>query len=368
MGAGISGALVAWQLCRAGHEVTVVDRRHAGLGSTAASTSLLQYEIDIPLNKLKEKIGESKAIRSYLLCRDAIYKLQDICRKLDGTDLFDLKPSFQFASYQKDVKGLKTEYDLRKKTGLSVKWFTAEDVFKNYGFNKPAGIFSKDGAEADAYLLTHRLLKDCIAHNGRVYDHTEVKTIENRKNRITLVTREGRKILTRFLVIACGYESQKYIPQKLQELHSTFAIVSEPFENTDLWYKNSLIWETASPYLYLRTTKDNRVMIGGKDIDSSDPGIRDELLPAKAKALERAVKKLFPQLPFKTDFKWAGVFADSKDGLPLIGALPQQANIFYTIGLGGNGTTFSIIAAELIRDLLKGRKNPDAEIFSFNRL
>ena len=79
VGAGISGALVAWHLCKAGFDVVVVDRRHVGWGSTAASTSLLQYEIDTPLHQLKEKVGEEHAVKSYLLCRQAIYKLEDIC-------------------------------------------------------------------------------------------------------------------------------------------------------------------------------------------------------------------------------------------------------------------------------------------------
>lgn len=52
IGAGISGALVANQLCKAGYNVVIVDRRHAGMGSTAVSTSLLQYEIDKPLHQL----------------------------------------------------------------------------------------------------------------------------------------------------------------------------------------------------------------------------------------------------------------------------------------------------------------------------
>src|SRR5688572_22804661 len=58
IGAGISGSLVAWQLCRAGYKVVMADRRHAGMGSTAANTALLQYEIDIPLHRLIEIAGE----------------------------------------------------------------------------------------------------------------------------------------------------------------------------------------------------------------------------------------------------------------------------------------------------------------------
>ena len=43
MGAGISGALTAWYLCHAGFKTVVVDKRHVGMGSTAAITALLQY-------------------------------------------------------------------------------------------------------------------------------------------------------------------------------------------------------------------------------------------------------------------------------------------------------------------------------------
>lgn len=52
LGAGITGALVAHRLARAGLDVVVVDRHDVGLGSTAASTSLLQYETDTPLSDL----------------------------------------------------------------------------------------------------------------------------------------------------------------------------------------------------------------------------------------------------------------------------------------------------------------------------
>ena len=60
IGAGISGALVAYELCRAGFEVVIADRRHVGFGSTAASTSLLQYEIDVPLHELIQSVGKKK--------------------------------------------------------------------------------------------------------------------------------------------------------------------------------------------------------------------------------------------------------------------------------------------------------------------
>ena len=38
--------------------------------------------------------------------------------------------------------------------------------------------------------------------------------------------------------------------------------------------------------------------------------------------------------------------------------------IWYALGYGGNGITSSVIAAQLLRDAINGRVNPDAEIFA----
>lgn len=72
-------------------------------------------------------------------------------------------------------------------------------------------------------------------------------------------------------------------------------------------------------------------------------------------------------IPVKPDFSWAGAFAVTKDGLPYIGQIPERPHTYFALGFGGNGITFSVIAAEMICDMLKGKNNKDTEIFRFNR-
>lgn len=86
-----------------------------------------------------------------------------------------------------------------------------------------------------------------------------------------------------------------------------------------------------------------------------------------ARALEAAFAKLFPALEFKTDFKWAGAFASTKDGLPYIGSLPGRPHTYFALGFGGNGITFSMMAAGIITRSITGKKDPDADLFSFTR-
>ncbi|HOY20975.1 MAG TPA: FAD-dependent oxidoreductase [Haliscomenobacter sp.] len=368
IGGGITGALIAWYLSRAGVSVVLLDRRHIGMGSTCASTSMLQYEIDTPMYQLAEIVGEDNAARSYWLCAEAINKLEIICNQLAVATDFEKKPSLYYASRKADLPGLKTELTIRQKHGFVVEFLDQADLQALFPFAAPGALYSKEGAQVDAYTLTHGLLQDAIGQGAGIFDKTTVTAINRNKNGVILETKEGHSVRARKLVIATGYESGQWLPRQIAALHSSYALVSEPYAAETLWHENALVWETARPYLYFRTTADRRVLIGGRDEPFQDAKRRDRLLKRKSQQLTRDFEKLFPHLaPLKVDYHWAGTFAETVDGLPYIGSIPEQAHTIYALGFGGNGVTFSQIAAELIRDEALGNENPDANIFSFNR-
>jgi glycine/D-amino acid oxidase-like deaminating enzyme len=68
-------------------------------------------------------------------------------------------------------------------------------------------------------------------------------------------------------------------------------------------------------------------------------------------------------------FAWAGTFAETEDGLPFFGPHEQYGpRVHFAMAYGGNGITYSLIGAELIRDALLGKKHPCAALFGFARL
>ena len=367
IGAGITGALVSWHLSTKGIRSVVLDKRHVGMGSTAASTSLLQYEIDTPLYELQKKVGIESANKSYLLCRQAIYELDEISRELDTDAGFSLKPSLQFASVKSHVKNLEKEAQLRKSIGIELDLLGEREIKKLFHFRKPAALFSKDGGQLDAYRLTHALLEAAERKGSSVFDHSEVTSLHFGRKGVEARVNKEWKVRGRKLVIAAGYESQNYLPKKIEKLVSTFAIISEIFNQREFWYQNSMIWETANPYLYIKVTRGNRILIGGKDVSFYDPVKRDKLIPAKSKQLQLSFHQLFPHLKFKTDFKWAGTFSYTKDGLPYIGSIPEKPHTYFALGYGGNGIVFSQIAARIIADHISGCKNGNIDLFSFQR-
>lgn len=370
MGGGITGALTAWYLAQAGVSVAVVDRRHIGMGSTCASTALLQYEIDVPMHKLAKFVGEKNAARSYHLCIEAIDKMEQICEELPFSTGFERKPSIYCASKKADLEEIDLEFSIRQKHNIRVERWAKTDVSRAFPyFQSPGALYSPhDGAQVDAYSLTHALLQDAMKHGAQVFDKTEVVSIRHEKTQVELQTNHGHTIRAKQLVIASGYESQEYLEQKVTRLHSTYVLVSEPIDG-EIWHRDALIWETARPYLYLRTTPDRRVLVGGRDEPFYSPGKRDRLLSKKTQLLAKDVEKRFPLLaPLQVDFNWAGTFAETADGLPFIGTVKERPRTIFALGFGGNGIVFSQIAGEIIRDAALGKKNPDAHIFSFDRV
>jgi len=367
LGGGISGALAAHYLIQEGIDCTLIDARTIGLGSTCASTSLLQYEIDTSLHELIKKCGEKNAVRSYKLGVSAITKLAGLARKISMEDL-EMKKSLYYAAYKKDIIFLKKEFEARKKCGLKVKWLDEDQVFKQFGFSCPGGILSDVAAATDTYLFTHRLLQYNIKKGLIVYDRTPVVSIKHNRFDVQLKTQEKFIITAKKLVYATGYEVVNFISKPIVKLTSTYAIASEAFNSPiKLGKSDALIWNTAKPYLYLRPTNDNRIVVGGRDEEFFSHIKRDKLIPRKAKELQKDFKKIFPSVPFKIEFSWAGIFGSTKDGLPYIGAYKNLTNSFFALGFGGNGITFSQVAGEIIASLIRGKKNSDANIFSFER-
>lgn len=75
VGMGISGAMIADLATAAGRNVVMVDRRGPVKGSTAATTALVQFEIDRPLSALSRMIGRDAAMRAWRRSRLAVSNL-----------------------------------------------------------------------------------------------------------------------------------------------------------------------------------------------------------------------------------------------------------------------------------------------------
>lgn len=367
IGGGITGALVAHRLIEDGVNVVLLDRRDVASGSTAASTSLLQYEIDTELVELAKHIGEPAAVRAYRTGLEAVAEIERLVAELGDPCGFARRPSLYLASRKGHVDQLQREYEARRANGFDVSWLTSSEIEARFAFSAPAAILSSGDAEIDVFRFTNRLLQSATSSGLRIYDRTTAVKVDASDAGCRIETDRDANITARRVVFATGYESEKYLHRKVGALKTTYAVISEPMADLSRWHERALIWESARPYFYLRTTPDDRVLIGGEDTAFAEDHKRDRRIANKTKRLVNRFEAMFPGSRYEVAYAWAGTFGETDDGLAYIGTPRDQPGTYFAIGYGGNGVTMSMTAARIIADLYADRDSSDATLFRFDR-
>ncbi len=365
VGAGISGAMIAQALTEAGMRPLIVDRRGGPhLGSTAASTALLQFELDAPLTKLSAAIGKRKAAQAWIASRDAVNELRTRSRRLRIAAQFKSRPSLYLSGDVLDARGLRHEVKQRQKIGLASEYLDRRALWHHFGIRRSAALLNHGNAQANPVQLAAGYLLQALKRGARLHAPHEVLDIQATPQGSTLLTADGIEIQAKHVVFCTGYELPKIVPAKGARISSTWAIATRTQPGA-IWSQKALIWEASDPYLYLRATVDGRVICGGEDEDFSNTEHRDSLTCMKTKRLERKLHRLFPHLDSRAAFSWTGSFGTSPNGMPTIGAIPGFRRCYAVMGYGGNGITFSMLATKLITAAITGRTIPEAKLFAF---
>ncbi|MGO1068940.1 NAD(P)/FAD-dependent oxidoreductase [Lysobacter sp. CA199] len=369
VGGGISGALIADELAAHGLDVAVIEQRDIGWGSTAASTALLQYEIDTHLLDLSRQYGERPAAMAYCACAEAIGDLRAVARDLRDVDFRD-QSSLYYASKPAHVPVLREEAALRARHGLRLRWLDAATLADEYGLRAPGAILSECAASVDPYRMTSRLLARLRRRGAQVFDRSRIESMTTTTRSVELRSSEGVRVRADHAVIAAGYAGQRWIDRRLARNRSSYAFVTDPLPAEELQaLRETMVWESARPYLYLRSTGDGRLVVGGCDDAIDIPARRDRRVESRARKLTEQVARRIARLRLQPAFAWAGTFAETADGLPWFGPHPQYGpRVQFAMAYGGNGITYSMIGAGLLRARIERRKHPLTRLFSFKRL
>ena len=207
VGGGITGLLVARELAHHGHDVLVLERREYGWGSTAASTALLQYEIDSPLLALARERGQKSAELIYLSCARALEELKQTCVEVGDCGYASAR-SLYLASHSRHVSRLQREVVARERIGLESSWLEPSDLQSEFGISAAGAILTPLAAQMDAYRFTRRLAWQLMGKGAQVYDAAEISEVQPSGRSVRLMTRQGTTVRARHVVLCLGYETQ----------------------------------------------------------------------------------------------------------------------------------------------------------------
>ena len=262
VGAGVTGAFMAYALAGRYDKVVVVDRRLPAHGSTTASTAMLQWEIDTPLTELHDKIG-TMASRAW---RRSYRATQNLVKLVETENLrcgLARRQSLYLAGNDMGFRGLETELKARKRAGLAGEYLSAADLRARFGIDRTGAILSPGSAIANPVQLATGLLRRAMADGVQFYSPVEIENVVATQHGVILDT--GTHFIEAKHAIFCtGYELLKGLPTKGTKITSSWAIATPPRAHYPKWLDNTVVWEASTPYLYMRTTPDGRLVVAAR--------------------------------------------------------------------------------------------------------
>lgn len=366
VGSGSSGAHCAYFLAETGLNVILVDKRDLSTGSTVANTGLLQYSNDKTLTSLIHSFGDEVGTRHVELCLEAIHTLEKkVVPSLMENPDFNIRKSLYYATTPEDVPMLKEEYYNLKSRNFPVEYYSEKEISDRFSFSKAGALVTGNDAEINPYKHAHLLLKKAYQQGVRIFSHTNINGKILKDDHTELKTESGHSIRAQHVIFATGYEAQEEVNDSNAMILSSYAIATNPIADLTKWNEGMMIWETARPYLYARKTVENRIIIGGLDERITNLEKRNSKIINKRDELLNQLVELFPELEnvVQAEYYWGAFFGETHDGLPTIGVYPNYPNCYFLLGYGGNGTVYSIILSQIIRDLITKKRHPDASLY-----
>lgn len=365
VGAGISSALVANALADGKRDILVIDKREPVKGSSIASTAMIQHEIDVPLHQLQGMIGKTDANRVWQRSARAVLRLDEIVRSLEISCAMKRKKTLYLAGEELGSRALQTEADTRNAAGIDACFLDRDSVTAEYGLARTGAILSDISASANPGQLTAGLLRSSQGRGVEIVSGMEITALKSIDNEVVVATSDGRLLSAEKIVFCTGYEFLETLASDKHEIISTWALASKPGITLPDWLTSHIVWEASDPYLYFRTSQDGRLIVGGEDESNENAYQSAAKLQAKTDRIRSKVNALLGIDIGEPEYRWAAAFGSTSTGLPLIGEVPDMKNVYSVMGFGGNGITFSQIAAEIVSTAINGGRDPDADLFAF---
>lgn len=362
VGAGIAGLTVGYQLARAGKSVIVVEAGEIGSGETSRTSAHLVNALDHRYEELIDLHGE----RGIQLAADshtaAIREIELIINRERISCDFERLDGYLFSGRSEDQEILDRERDAAHKAGLTGVDFVPRAPLTS--FDTGRCLRFPDQAQFHPLKYLSGLAAAFDRLGGRIYTGTTAKEIKGGP-RASVVTDRGKEVISGAVVVATNTPINDFVLMHTkQSAYRTYAIgLRVPRESITL----ALYWDTLDPFHYVRLESEDQsdvLIVGGEDHKTGQA----EDTPDRFARLAAWARQRF-SMAQNLVYSWSGQVLESIDGLAYIGKNPaDEDNVYIVTGDSGNGMTHGTIAGTLLTDLILGRSNPWAELYSPSRV
>jgi D-amino-acid dehydrogenase len=396
LGAGIIGVSSAWQLAKAGHEVTVIDRQSGpaletsfanagevsfgycspwaapGIPKKAIKWLLMEHaplilrpKIDAAMIGWMIRMLRNCTSARYAVNKSRMLRLADYSRlslaelrnetgisydeRMKGTlQLF--RTQAQLDASAKDVKALNADgvpCEVLDPTGC----IAQEPALARARDKIVGGLLTPLDETGDCFKFTNALAVKAEEKGVTFRWGETILRVATEAGRVTGVVTDKGTIPADAIVMALGSHS----PMLLRDHGIRLPVypvkgysLTVPIVDASLAPDSTVMDES---YKIAITRLGDRIRVGGM---AEISGYNNRLEPARRRTLEHSVSDLFPGGDLSRATFWSGLRPMTPDGTPVIGATPVKG-LYLNTGHGTLGWTMSSGSARVIADMVSGK-------------
>jgi glycine/D-amino acid oxidase-like deaminating enzyme/nitrite reductase/ring-hydroxylating ferredoxin subunit len=331
-----------------------------GGGETGSTTAHLSFALDDRYFRLEQLFGaEGARLAADSHCA-AIDRIEAIVRSEHIDCSFERLDGYLLLAAGSDPQLMEREYCAAHRAGLtSVQLLTSAPLGNCPG---PCLRFSSQGQFSPLEYL-YAVARAAVREGAELYVSTHVNDIRA-SDPAAVCTADGQVVRAKAVVVATNSPIAGDLTVHLKQGPYRTYVLEASITGA---VPRALYWDTADPYHYVRLANkgdSNKevLIVGGEDQRTGTENHGAE----RFEALEDWARELFPIQQVQAC--WSGQVYEPADSLAVIGRDATNSNLYIATGDSGHGITHGTIAGMLLTDLIQGRENRWAELYSPSRI
>lgn len=353
VGAGMVGSHLAGLLTGAGRDVALIEARYPAAGASGRNAGMVLVGSRDTYSEAIERFGHDKALEIWRLTDENVRLMGEIA---DGSGVeHEENGASYIARDSAFATRLRESAVMLEQDGFDAEYVDGDPMDRGFQATllQPGDFGTQPAALSIAMAASS---------GATLYENDEVFGIKTEGTGLVIRTR-GHIVRCEKAVLAVnGYaplvhpffrplvepsRGQIAVTEPLPRMIDTLALVNE--------------------FCYFRQLSDGRLMVGGGRFQNpvEERSHSDETTPNVQGVIERFIAQYFPEADGKIERRWAGIHGMTPDGLPIIGSLPGEPNVYFVVGFSGHGNSMGLIAGERVMDLMLNGQDPG--VFNVNR-
>ncbi len=337
VGGGMCGILCAYMLKEAGVDCVLVEADKICAGITNGTTAKVTFQHGLIYDKIIKEYGIEKAHLYYKSQKSAVEKIRMIADRIDCG--FEVCNSLVYSLSDREI--IKKEIEALNKIGCNAEFCDNTEL----PFRVAGAVKIENQGKIHPLEFAYAVAKDLT-----IYENTKVLDIQEH----TAITTDG-KISAEKIIVATHFP--------IINKHGGYFLKMYQHRSYVLALKNAasikdMYVDEAKDGLSFRSYGDLLLLGGGGHRTGSDGG--------NWKELTKVAEKYYPQS--EEARRWATQDCMTLDSIPYIGQYSKATpDLYVATGFNKWGMTSSMVSAMLLADIVRGRKNECADVYSPSR-